>query len=190
MLKGNHHLVGNYKQQLMRSNKKPPKEAIERIESWLWDNEVLRVFVDTSKIENQGIFGLGVIYVGQGLTSVKYKKHYNQAMKKVNVYGELIAVEFALTQVGKIIEKEFNQPSMILIYSDWNEISKLEDPAMITKRILAINDVAERINERKSEMSISYPDTDLEILYMRDEEKRFNPFYKGAHNAARKAIGI
>lgn len=60
----------------MRRGKIPTKVAKERFEDWLWDKEVLRVFVDASELKQQGVFGLGVIFVGQGSTLVKSKKHY------------------------------------------------------------------------------------------------------------------
>lgn len=59
----------------MRREKIPTKEAKERFEDWLWDREVMRVFVDTSELKQQGIFGLGAIFVGQGGTIVRSKRH-------------------------------------------------------------------------------------------------------------------
>lgn len=190
LVKRNYHTKGNYRQQLMRWQKKPTKGARERFESWLWDSEVLRIFADASELQQQGIFGLGVIFVGQGTTLVKSKKHYNHSMRKVNVYAEILAVDFALSNVEEVLINEFCLPSKVLIYSDWDEVDKLNDSPMITKGNSAINAVAERINEKKSLFSISNPTVELEILSMDKEEKVFNPFYKGSHNAARRVIGI
>lgn len=184
------YLRGNYKQQLMRRAKAPTKEARIRFESWLWDKKVLRVFVDASELHYQGIFGLGSIFVGQGNTLVKSRKHYNKAMKKVNIYGEILAVEFALLEVNKVLDNSFEQPLRIIIYSDWNQIDRLKETSILTKRIPTINDVAERINEKKLLFSDLHPTVELEILSMSNEEKKFNPFYKGAHNASKKVIGI
>ncbi|WP_339216992.1 hypothetical protein [Ornithinibacillus sp. FSL M8-0202] len=39
---------GNRKQQLMKRETIPTKEAKERAENWLFDNDTLRVFVDAS----------------------------------------------------------------------------------------------------------------------------------------------
>lgn len=189
MERKNYYLRGNYKQQLMRKAKAPTKEARIRFESWLWDKEVLRVFVDASELHYQGIFGLAAIFVGQGSTLVKSKKHYNKSMKKVNIYGEILAVEFALMEVKNVLGS-FEQPSKIEIYSDWNQIDRLKETSMLTKRIPTINDVAERINEMKLLFEYLQPNVELEILYMRTEEKKYNPFYKGAHNASKKVIGI
>ena len=184
------YLRGNYKQQLMRRAKSPTKEAKIRFEDWLWDKEVLRVFVDASELRYQGIFGLGVIFVGQGNTLVKSKKHYNKAMKKVNIYGEILAVEFALIEVNKVLDNCFEKPSKIIIYSDWNQVDRLKETSILTKRIHIINDVAERINEKTLLFVNLHPNVELEILYMKIEEKKYNPFYKGAHNASKKVIRI
>lgn len=190
MGKVNYHSMGNYKQQLMRRKKAPTKEAKERFERWLWDSETLRVFVDASELQGYGIFGLGVVFVGQGSTIVKSKKHYNQAMRRMNVYAEIAAVEFALTQVEKVVGKEFNHPSKVLIYSDWNGVEKLEETVMLTKISPMVNAVAERINEKKILFFKSFPTIELDIVYMEEEMKKFNPGYQASHNAARKAIGI
>lgn len=189
MGKVNYHSMGNYKQQLMRRKKAPTKEAKERFERWLWDSEILRVFVDGSELKNSGVFGLGIIFVGEGTTLVQSKKHYEQEMRKVNVYAEILAVEFALTQIEKVVGKEF-QPEKVQIYSDWSEVDKLVETAMLTKRMPAINAVAEKINERKLMFSKAYPTIELDISYMGEELKKFNPFYRASHNAASKAIGI
>lgn len=189
MAKGNHHTKGNYKQQLMRREKVPTKEAKERFDSWLWDSEILRVFADASELKNQGIFGLGAIYVGQGVTLVKSKKHYNQAMRRMNVYAEIVAVEFALTLIDQVMSDHFQQPSKVIIYSDWNEVEKLKDKTIMTYRIPAIKAIAEKINERKLQFFKAHPEVDLEIAYL-GEEKKFNPFYVSSHNAGRAAIGL
>ncbi|MGG3691798.1 hypothetical protein [Heyndrickxia ginsengihumi] len=190
MARGYYLSKGMTKKKLIKMESVPTKESKERIESWLWDSEVLRVFVDASELKNQGIFGFGVIFVGQGATLVRTKKHYNQAMRKVNVYAEIAAVEFALTQVEEVVGNEFDQPSKILIYSDWNEVDKLKETAMLTKRVPEINAIAKKINEKKLLFTISHPTVELEILYMGDEMKKHNIYHRGAHNFSRKVIGL
>jgi len=111
-------------------------------------------------------------------------------MRRVNVYAEIVAVDFALTLIYQVIDKHFQQPSKIIIYSDWNEIDKLKDTTMITKKLHTINAVAKKINVMKFLFLSSYPTIELDISYMDEEEKRYNPFYKAAHNASRKVIGI
>jgi ribonuclease HI len=189
LARGSHPTKGNYKQQLMRGEKVPTKEAKERVDNWLWDSEILRVFVDASEIKNSGIFGLGAIFVGQGTTILKSKKHYNQSMKRVNVYAEIAAIEFALMQLEKVVGAKFYLPLKVLIYSDWNAVDKLKDKTIMTNRISAINAIAEKINERRIQFLKAHPEIDLEIAYL-GEEKKFNPFYISSHNAARQAIGI
>lgn len=190
MTSWNKSVKGNYKQQLVRRQKTPTKEAKERYEDWLWDKDVLRVFVDASELKRQGIFGLGVIFVGQGSTLVKSKKHYKQSMKKMNVYAELVAVEFAMTQLGQVIDNQFSLPSKVYIYSDWSDIKNIKEKTLLDNKIPAINTVSENINEMRNKFLLIHPALELEIFYMGIEEKKYNPFYKGAHNAARMIIGI
>ncbi len=189
MLRGNHNSKGIYKQQMMRKEKVPTKEAKERAEEWRFDNETLRVFVDASELSPfQGIFGLGVCFVGQGETNVKSKKHYNTSMKTMNVYAEAVAIEYALDLLNKAINSYMNLPLRVIVYSDWNEIDNLSSKVKITK-IHAINAVAEQIKVKKSHFVDSYPMIELEIAYMDKDLKRFNPYFRASHNAARKVFG-
>src|SRR5690625_1011277 len=103
----NNNSRGIYKEQLMRKSKAPTKEAKKRAEDWLWDDDIIRVFVDASELLYQGICGIGVIFVGQGLTLVKSSKHYNQTMRQMNIYGEIVAVDYALMQLMKVLKEEF-----------------------------------------------------------------------------------
>lgn len=176
---------------LHREQKVPPKEARERADNWLWDQEVLRVFVDASELKRQGIFGLGAIYVGQGCTFVKSKKHYNSSMQTVSIYGEIMAVDFALQHLDFLLNNnQITVPSTVIINSDWNGIGLVHDENMLLEKYPTINEVAKRINKKLELFSLSNPDLDLIVSYLNSDEKRYNPFYKAAHNASRKAIGL
>lgn len=176
---------------LHREQKIPPKEARERADNWLWDQETLRVFVDASELKRQGIFGLGAIYVGQGCTFVKSKKQYNSSMQTVSIYGEIMAVDFALKNLDFILnEKLIAVPSKVIINSDWNGIDLVYDEDILLEKFPLINDVAKRINKKMELFSLSNPDIDLIVSSLNSDEKRYNPFYKAAHNASRKAIGL
>ncbi|MFP7494417.1 hypothetical protein SFC66_11565 [Terribacillus saccharophilus] len=176
---------------LHREQKVPPKEARERADNWLWDQETLRVFVDASELKRQGIFGLGAIYVGQGCTFVKSKKQYNSSMQTVSIYGEIMAVDFALKNLDFILnEKLIAVPSKVIIISDWNGIDLVYDEDILLEKFPLINDVAKRINKKMELFSLSNPDIDLIVSSLNSDEKRYNPFYKAAHNASGKAIGL
>jgi len=176
---------------LYREQKVPPKEARERADNWLWDQETLRVFVDTSELKRQGIFGLGAIYVGQGCTFVKSKKQYNSSMQTVSIYGEIMAVDFALKHLDCILnDKLIAIPSKVIINSDWNGINLVHEENMLLEKFPIINDVAKRINKKMELFSLSNPDIDLIVSSLNSDEKRYNPFYRAAHNASRKAIGL
>ncbi|NRG46225.1 hypothetical protein HRF87_15870 [Bacillus sp. CRN 9] len=176
---------------LHREQKVPPKEARERADNWLWDQEILRVFVDASELKRQGIFGLGAIYVGQGCTFVKSKKQYNSSMQTVSIYGEIMAVDFALKHLDCILnDKLIAIPSKVIINSDWNGIDLVHEENMLLEKFPIINDVAKRINKKMELFSLSNPDIDLIVSSLNSDEKRYNPFYRAAHNASRKAIGL
>jgi hypothetical protein len=46
-----------------------------------------------------------------------------------------------------------------------------------------------QINEQRQYILSSYPNINVNIVSMKKSDKRYNPFYKAAHNAARKVIG-
>jgi ribonuclease HI len=157
-------------------------------EEILWDEDVLRVFVDTSEIENQGIFGLGVCFVGQGEVIIKSKKYYNLSIRKQNQFAELIAIIFALEQLNTLLKQHSFIPSEVIVYSDLILIDKLSEPNKLTKNEL-INELIYQINEQRQYILSSYPNININIVSMKKSDKRYNPFYKAAHNAARKIIG-
>lgn len=188
MSRTNHNSKGIFKQQMMRREKSPTREATERAEEWLFDNETLRIFVDASELNYQGIFGLAVCVVGQGETIVHSKKHYNQKMKKMNVYAEAVAIDYALDLLHKTINNYTNQPLRVIVYSDWKEVDNLDTKPDLTK-IPAINEVVERIQVKRSRFAYSQEIIGLEIGYMGKELKRYNPYFRASHNAARKILG-
>ncbi|WP_157081445.1 hypothetical protein [Neobacillus soli] len=151
------------------------------------DEEVLRIFVDASELNYQGIFGQGACFVGQGEVITKCKKHYNLLMKKQNVYAELAAIGFALEQLLAMHKQGCAIKPEILIYSDIPLVDYLNGTKEITKN-KSINIIAKKIWDLKQEFEDKLPSINLQIKNMDPELKKFNPFYKAAHNEARKAI--
>lgn len=95
-----------------------------------------------------------------------------------------------MIQLGQVIDNQFKQPSKVYIYSDWSEIKNIKEKTILDNKIPAINTLAKNINEMRNKFLLIHSAMELEIFYMSIEEKKYNPFYKGAHNAAREIIGI
>ncbi len=66
----------------------------------------------------------------------------------------------------------------------------MHDEKMLLEKFPTINDVAKRINKKLKLFSLSNPDIHLIVSYLKSDEKRYNPLYKAAHNASKKAIGL
>ncbi|MGM7724092.1 hypothetical protein [Metabacillus sp. Hm71] len=179
---------GIYKQYLMRSLREPSAEAKQRAEDMILDEDVLRVFVDASELKSQGIFGLGLCFVGQGSVIVKSKKLYNQSMKKQIIFAELSAIEFALEQISILYKEKDNTLPEIIIYSDITLVEQLSGTSAITKN-QEINLKANRVRNLWEAFLEFQPGIKLQIKNMKQEMKKFNPYYKAAHNAARSVIG-
>ncbi|WML26290.1 hypothetical protein [Neobacillus sp. OS1-33] len=183
------HHKGVNKQYLMKSQIKPPDDEKRRAEDMIQDEEVINIFVDASELKYQGIFGLGVCFVGQGEVIVKSKKHYNQLMKKQIIYAELLAIIFALEQITTIHKQGLKILPDIRIFSDLALIEKLNSTSDLTKN-QSINLIADRIRNLWETFAEYQPEKKLQIQSMSHRDKRHNPFYKAAHNAARKIIGL
>lgn len=177
----------NNKQYLIRDILKPPLSAKARAKEMVEDEEVLKVFVDASELDFQGIFGLGVCFVGQGSVKVISKKHYNQMMKTHNVYAELKSISFAIEELDKIIANTLITPSSVKIFSDCVIVDKLRDNRKLTRNS-SFNEIGNKIVALCRIFEGKYETIDINLITMNSDIKRYNPFYKAAHNAARKAL--
>lgn len=182
------HHKGVYKQYLMKSQIRPPDDAKQKAEEMVYDEKVLRIFVDASELKFQGIFGLGVCFVGQGEVIVKSKKQYNQSMKTQIVYAELSAIVFALEQLINMLQETSKTLSHIIIFSDLTLVEQLNMTSDLTNN-QSINLIANQIRNLWGEFPKYQYGGKLEVQSMKQDFKKYNPFYKAAHNAARKIIG-
>ncbi|PEQ92935.1 hypothetical protein CN481_14185 [Bacillus sp. AFS006103] len=179
---------GINKQYLMKSQIKPPDDAKQRAEEMVYDEDVIRIFVDASELKFQGIFGIAVCFVGQGEVKVKSKKQYNQSKKRQIIFAELSAIVFALEQIITMYKEECKIPPEIIIYSDLTLLDQLSGTCNLTKN-RSINLIVNEIRNLCIEFLKYHPGINLQIQTMKKGLKRHNPYYKAAHNAARKIIG-
>lgn len=177
----------NTKQYLIKDSVKPPEAAKIRAKRMVDDNDVIKVFVDASELNFQGTFGLGVCIVGQGDVKVRSKKHYNMAMKTHIVYGELQSIAFALMELEKLVADKKITPYKIEIFSDCVIVDSLKMENKLTS-IESINTIAMEVVSLWDAFEQEYAEINIQIETMKIELKRYNPFYKAAHNAARKAL--
>ncbi|TGA96348.1 hypothetical protein E4665_15910 [Sporolactobacillus shoreae] len=164
----------------------PTQEAIQRSGDMQFDNETLRIFVDASELYGHGIFGLAGCFVGQGQVFTESKKIYNLKYKRQNAYAEYMVILYVIQRLPGIIRKKYVKPDRIFIFSDFIQFEKLiqTDQPFHDEEM---NQVVAQIKISKQKFESLYPNIKLDIRIMSHSLKRNNPFYKAAHNAARKA---
>jgi hypothetical protein len=178
---------GGNNQYLLSDYKKPPVERVQEIEEYRLDKDTFRVYPDSSELHKQGIFGLAFTCVGGGSVIVKSRKYYNQNFRGRNVYAEVVAIAFAMNSV-RIILKNFEAlPEQVNILSDLNWIGNLENSKW-TKHPMK-KQIVEKVQIAKKNFQSEYPLVNLNLSYTGAKEKKYNPFYKAAHNASRDVLG-
>ena len=136
----------------------PSKVRQAEMEDRLWDRQTLRIYCDASFNPKTKFTAVAALFVFDGDTQV-YSKFLGIQTGN-NVTGEIEAVKFAVEQISIFKRRPalMIEPRSIVVYSDYNQITQYVE------------------------------DTDnVKIEYL-GEDKRENPFYTAAHNAARKAI--
>ncbi|MBF0709385.1 hypothetical protein IQ283_22570 [Alkalihalobacillus hwajinpoensis] len=177
----------NTKQYLINDSIKPPEEAKIRAKNMVDDETVIKVFVDASELNFQGVFGLGICIVGQGDVKVRSKKHYNKIMKTHIVYAELQSIALAIKELDKLVINKKITPVKIEVYSDCVIVDRLKVDNKLTS-IDMINEVATEVLFLWEDFEQKHKSISLQIETMSGDLKRYNPFYKAAHNAARKSL--
>lgn len=176
---------GRNQQFLMNEYNAPPIERRLQIEAYRLDTETFRVYTDASELEKKGIFGLAFACVGNGGVIVRSKKYYNQGICGKNPFAEIAAVSFAIQELTDIKQSEYNDIEDAYILSDINWIDNYENSKW--SRDPDKSDFIKSITANKRTFEKQFPDVQLSISYI-GEDKRYNPFYKAAHNAARKIL--
>lgn len=174
------------KQYMLPEYKVPPNTRRQVINDILFDQEIIRCYVDASELKMQGVFGLGMTLVGNGEVLVKSKKEYHQNLRGNNWYGETRAICYALEILPTLISS-FPNTNKIEIYSDLSLIQSLKEETKNKTKLFVKEQVELYLMKFQEEQIKNFL---LEFLFLSNNEKKYNPFYTAAHNAARKIIGL
>jgi hypothetical protein len=175
------------KQYMLPKYKFPTEAKREEIENIYFDSRIMRIYVDASELKRQGIFGLGAIFVGAGHISIESKKDYRPDLKGQMWFAETMAICYALDLIPEIIINRFEDISEILLYSDLHMLQSINEKTKNKTKLFVLEQVElslARLNKR-----LENP-LKVEIHFLNNEQKRFNPYYAAAHNASRKIIGL
>lgn len=121
----------------------------------------------------------------EGSVLVKHQYvHPPKECHEKNIFGEIKAIMFALTHCGKFI----GDCTSVIIYSDIREIEKILSKEITFKKSGALRELQNNLIILYRKIISENPTKQVKIYYLYEEIKRHNPFYKSAHNAAKKLI--
>ncbi|WP_349409378.1 hypothetical protein [Pseudalkalibacillus sp. SCS-8] len=161
---------------------KVPSKIKEQIYQQYYSRDTLYVYCDMSMLAGNSSMAVACSYVSNA--SVIVKRQFVYPLKDslmVNLYGELKAVTFALTHFEKYIG--FNQN--VVIYSDVNYIDEVIKEGMNFKKRPSLRKAQEELSVLYKTQQRNHPGL-ITVEYLPSDLKSFNPFYKSAHNAAKK----
>lgn len=169
-----------------KGEEKVPLDLKAMVYEQYYSRDTLYIYCDSSCSKVSSGMAVACTYLRDGSVIVKQQLVY--APKDVtgkNVYGEIKAVIFALTNFNKYVEKDCVN---VTIFSDVDDIEKLISNQIVFKN----NDSLRKLH---SELMALYeikkrenPQLNIEIKYLPLHYKKHNPFMKSAHNASRKLL--
>jgi len=159
----------------------------EDMKNWIYDQyynqQTLIVYCDASIKHDQSVIGIACSFVANGSVMVKQKYITSPSVYEVvpPIYAEMKSLMFGLDFFNDYV----NQCNEVIIYSDVNHIERiLANGKVFNKHSLlqTVRDELITLYNQKCNTS----DVNLSIKYLPKNKKKFNPFYKSAHNAANK----
>ena len=161
----------------------------EDLKSWVlnqyYDKDTLSVYCDASIRNDHSLIGIACSYISNGCIIVKHQ-YAQPPLYRVNIssyYAEIKGVMFALNFFGNYK----GICSEVVIYSDLMEIERMLCEEIFFKKNLELEKVRKELKQLYKLKKAEYGEK-LQIKYLTVEKRRFNPFYRSAHNAARNLI--
>jgi hypothetical protein len=168
-----------------RNAEKVPSIVKELIFSQYYSKDTMYVYCDMSMKPGFSTMSVACSYVKEGSVLIKHKYvHPPKESYDKNIYGELKAIIFALSHFEKYIGK---CTSMIL-YSDVNEIERIVSREITFKHNFSLKEVQNELILLYKKIISQYPGKVIRISYLPEVLRKYNPFHKSAHNAAKKLL--
>ncbi|MGD6873749.1 hypothetical protein ACQCU1_16350 [Sutcliffiella horikoshii] len=167
-----------------RAHLKVPQELKAWILDQYYDKETLCVYCDASLKEDYTVMGIACSYVVNGTITIK--QQYTQSSYKEELsswYAEIKAIIFALT----FFERHKAGAAKVIIFTDLIDIERILGEEPFFRKNVHLNEVREELKKVYQLKKSIYGDN-LQVLYLPPDKRKFNPFHRSAHNAARKMI--
>ncbi|MGI8386608.1 hypothetical protein [Robertmurraya sp. P23] len=167
----------------IKYKEKVPENIKGLIYDQYYSKETMYVYCDMSMKPGYTTMAISCSYIKEGTVIVKHQYIYppEESFKK-NIYGELKAIIFALSNYKKYI----GSCKSMVIYSDVFNIEKILIKEITFKKSKSLKIVQDELINLYKVSGNKINSKCIEIKYLTEELKRYNPFYKSAHNAARE----
>ncbi|MFT9494594.1 MULTISPECIES: hypothetical protein [Bacillota] len=182
--KGNSKYVGKPKF-WPKNEDKVPSEIKEMIFQQYYSRDTLFIYCDMSMKHNYPTMAVACSYIKDSLVQVKQQYvHPPRESVSKNIYGELKAILFALTH----FEKYIGDCSTIIFYSDVRDIEKFLTKEIVFKKNDSLSQLQEEIHLMFRKIKNKHTNKNITVCYLSHELRKYNPFYKSAHNAAKRML--
>lgn len=142
----------------------------------------LSIYCDMSLTTNPPAMAIACAYVTGGSVHVEAKR-VNETDNIKSVYGEMLAVVFALENFNKYL---FEETEYIKIHSDCSIIERASENLIPFENKPQLKAFQEEFSSLFSTTKEYYPTKRIAINYLSRKGK--NPFHSCAHNSSRKLI--
>ncbi|MES1047597.1 hypothetical protein FOA22_24525 [Heyndrickxia oleronia] len=161
----------------------------EDLKSWVlnqyYDQVTLSVYCDASIKSDHSLIGVACSYISNGLIVVK-QQYVQPPLYGENVpslYAEIKGIVFALN----FFEKYKGTCSEIVVYSDLIDIERMLGEEILFKKNMELQKVRKELRQLYKLKKARYGEK-LQINYLPVEKRKFNHFYRSAHNAASNLV--
>jgi hypothetical protein len=162
-----------------------PKDLKSWVLNQYYDQKTLSVYCDASIKNDHSLIGVACSYISNGTIIVKHQyiqpPIYGERVSPW--YAEMKGIMFALN----FFEKYKRMCSEIVIYSDLMDIERVLGEAIYFKKNMELQKLRRELKQLYNIKKAQY-DKKLQINYLPADKRRFNPFYRSAHNAASKLV--
>lgn len=162
------------------------EELKEKVYAEYLSLDTLYIYCDSSANPNVREMSVACSYIQNGSIGVKNQLVYPpQEATHKNIYGELKAIMFGLTNFQRFKEKGC---SNVILYSDIKDITLFLNNKSTFKKNTALKNLQSELIKFYERVKKDNPDLYIEIEYLPVNQRVSNPFAKSCHNAAKRML--
>ncbi|PLR91660.1 hypothetical protein [Bacillus sp. T33-2] len=160
-----------------------PIELKDMVYQQYFCEDSLFIYCDMSMNNQSHLMSVACCYVHSGKVQVKQQLVYppSDCVNK-NIFGEFKAIIFALTHFEKYAASCKN----VIIYSDIRQIEEYLNRDTKFKKNPSLIKIQSELISLYVGKKQRFPHKSITVQYLPHDHKAFNPFFKAAHNGAKR----